>query len=137
MDSCVFCKIVNDEIPSSRVFEDENYLAFLSIRPINPGHVLVVPKKHTQHLHQLDDTSYAGLMLRAKKLMIALKESMGYERVGLMVSGWDVPHVHVHVVPLLDEDDVTSRKSIEDTLHNPSREELHDVAEILAKKAVN
>jgi histidine triad (HIT) family protein len=96
----IFTKIITGEIPSYKVAEDENYFAFLDINPLAKGHTLVVPKKEVDYLFDLDNETYSGLFLFVKKLSDAIKLSTKCKRVGLMVYGLDVPHAHIHLVPL-------------------------------------
>jgi histidine triad (HIT) family protein len=100
MDSCVFCSIVAGEIPCHRVWEDEGHLAFLDIRPMREGHALVVPKAHAPELFEMDDEAYLRLMGAAKAVAAMLKPAFGVPRVGAAVEGFQVDHVHVHVIPL-------------------------------------
>jgi histidine triad (HIT) family protein len=97
---CVFCKIVNGEIPAVKLWEDEKYFIFLDASPINPGHTLLIPKKHSDYLFDLNDTEYSELMLRAKKIAKILKDKLNPKRIGMAVEGFAVPHVHLHIVPL-------------------------------------
>lgn len=102
----IFSKIVNGEIPSFKVAEDENYYAFLDINPLQKGHTLVIPKKETDYIFDLSDDELAGLMVFAKKVAKAIGESIPCQRVGMAVLGLDVPHAHVHLVPLNGGDDL-------------------------------
>jgi histidine triad (HIT) family protein len=96
----IFTKIIKGEIPSYKVAEDDQFYAFLDINPLSKGHTLVVPKKEVDYLFDLDEITYTGLFLFIRKVSEALKESTGCKRVGIMVYGLDVPHAHVHLVPL-------------------------------------
>lgn len=102
----IFTKIVNNEIPAYKVAEDENYLAFLDISPVAKGHTLVIPKKEVDYLFDLDDQLYAGLQLFAKKVAIGLKKAIPCEKVGVLVLGLEVPHAHIHLVPMQNEGDL-------------------------------
>jgi len=102
----IFTKIVNNEIPAYKVAEDENYLAFLDIFPVAQGHTLVIPKKEVDYLFDLDDETYNGLQLFAKKVAIGLKKAISCERVGVLVLGLEVPHAHIHLIPMQSEVDV-------------------------------
>jgi histidine triad (HIT) family protein len=106
----IFTKIVKGEIPSYKVAEDENFLAFLDIFPLALGHVLVIPKKETDYLFDLDNESYSGLMLFCKRVAIALKKAIPCNKVGVAVLGLEVPHAHVHLVPLNKESDINFSK---------------------------
>src|SRR3989304_4186723 len=99
-ENCIFCKIVKGEIPAVKIWEDEKHLVMLDTNPINPGHTLVMPKKHTDYIFDLSDEEYSELMLRAKKIAKLLKNRLNPKRIGLAVEGFFVHHVHVHLVPL-------------------------------------
>jgi len=109
--SSIFTKIVNGEIPSYKVAEDENFLAFLDIFPLAVGHVLVIPKKETDYLFDLDNDSYAGLILFSKRVAVALKKAIPCKKVGVAVLGLEVPHAHIHLVPLNRESDINFSKT--------------------------
>lgn len=96
----IFTKIINGEIPSYKVAEAENYYAFLDINPLAKGHTLVVPKKEVSYLFDLDEATYLGLFAFVKKVSQAMRNSVDCIRIGLMVYGLDVPHAHIHLVPL-------------------------------------
>jgi histidine triad (HIT) family protein len=100
MENCIFCKIVRGEITSVKIWEDDKYLAFLDISPLHPGHTLVLPKKHTDYVFDLKDDEYQELMLKVKELAIKLKSKLKAEKIGMLVEGLAVPHVHVHLIPL-------------------------------------
>ncbi len=102
----LFTRIVEGEIPAYKVAEDDNYLAFLDIFPVARGHVLVIPKKEVDYLFDLDDDSYAGLHLFAKKVAAGLKQAIPCAKVGVMVLGLEVPHAHIHLVPMQSEEDL-------------------------------
>jgi len=102
----IFSKIVNGEIPAYKVAEDENYLAFLDIFPVAKGHTLVIPKKEVDYLFDLDDELYAGLQLFAKKVATGLKKAIPCQKVGVLVLGLEVPHAHIHLIPMQNEADV-------------------------------
>lgn len=102
----IFTKIVKGEIPAYKVAEDENYLAFLDISPVAKGHTLVIPKKEVDYLFDLDDQLYAGLQLFAKKVATGLKKAVPCKKVGVLVLGLEVPHAHIHLIPMQDETDV-------------------------------
>ena len=102
----IFTKIVNGEIPAYKVAEDENYLAFLDIFPVAKGHVLVIPKKEVDYLFDLEDELFTGLQLFAKKVAVGLKKAIPCEKVGVLVLGLEVPHAHIHLVPMQNEADL-------------------------------
>jgi histidine triad (HIT) family protein len=104
--SSIFTKIVNGEIPSYKIAEDENYYAFLDIFPLAKGHTLVIPKKEVDYIFDLDDETYKGLQLFARKVALALKDAIPCKKVGVAVLGLEVPHAHIHLVPMQSEQDI-------------------------------
>ncbi|MCW5906751.1 MAG: HIT domain-containing protein [Chitinophagales bacterium] len=102
----LFTRIVNGEIPCYKVAEDENYLAFLDIFPLAKGHTLVIPKKEVDYIFDLDNETYIGLMRFAKKVAKAIDKAVPSKRVGVAVVGLEVPHAHVHLVPLQSVHDI-------------------------------
>lgn len=102
----IFTRIVNGEIPAYKVAEDENFLAFLDVFPTAKGHTLVIPKKEVDYLFDLDDEIYAGLQMFAKKVAVGLKKAIPCLKVGVMVLGLEVPHAHIHLVPMQSEKDL-------------------------------
>lgn len=99
MPDSIFTKIIRGEIPSHKVYEDDQALAFLDIHPIQPGHTLVVSKQQVQFLWELDDATYQAVMATVRKVARRCQEVLGVPYVGVQVIGVDVPHAHVHVVP--------------------------------------
>jgi histidine triad (HIT) family protein len=102
----IFSKIVNGEIPAYKVAEDENYLAFLDIFPVSKGHTLVIPKKEVDYIFDLEDDLYTGLQAFAKKVAVGLKKAIPCEKVGVLVLGLEVPHAHIHLIPMQNEADL-------------------------------
>ena len=102
----IFSKIVVGEIPSYKVAEDENNYAFLDINPVAPGHTLVIPKREVDYLFDLTDEEYADLQLFAKRVATAIKQAMPCQRVGVAVMGLEVPHAHIHLIPINEEKDM-------------------------------
>jgi histidine triad (HIT) family protein len=96
----IFTKIVRGEIPSYKVAEDENFYAFLDINPLAKGHTLVVPKVEVNYIFDLDDEIYTGIFAFAKKVSVAIKNSVDCIRIGVIVYGLDVPHAHIHLIPV-------------------------------------
>ena len=128
----IFTKIVNGEIPAYKVAEDENYLAFLDIFPVVKGHTLVVPKKEVDYLFDLDDNSYTGLHLFAKKIAHGLKKALQCEKVGVLVLGLEIPHAHIHLIPMENEADVLNfSKKLKF-----SQEEFQDIARLISNHIV-
>jgi histidine triad (HIT) family protein len=120
----IFTRIIKGEIPCYKIAEDDNYFAFLDINPLMAGHTLVVPKKETDYLFDLDDDLLSGLILFSKKVAEAIKIAIPCNRIGVAVLGLEVPHAHIHLVPMDTMDDVNFK--------NPklklSPEEFKDIA---------
>ena len=108
--SSIFTKIINGEIPSYKVAEDENYYAFLDIFPLAKGHTLVIPKKEVDYIFNLDDETYKGLWAFAKKVALGIEMAVPCNRVGVAVLGLDVPHAHIHLLPLNNMEDFDFKK---------------------------
>lgn len=106
----IFSRIVAGEIPSYQIAEDEHNYAFLDINPVAPGHVLVIPKHEVDYLFDLSDEEYASLQMFAKRVAKALKAAMPCRKVGVAVLGLEVPHAHIHLVPMQSEKDLDFRK---------------------------
>ena len=102
----IFSRIVAGEIPSYNIAEDEHYYAFLDINPVAPGHTLVIPKREEDYIFDLSDDELAGLMVFAKRAATAIKAAIPCVKVGVTVLGLEVPHAHVHLVPLKKESDM-------------------------------
>lgn len=126
----LFTKIVNGEIPALKVAEDENYLAFLDIFPVAKGHTLVIPKKEVDYLFDLDDETYAGLQLFAKKVAVGIQKAIPCKKVGVMVLGLEVPHAHIHLVPMHSEADLLNfSKKVSFT-----KEEMAEITALIANE---
>jgi len=95
----IFTKIIKGEIPCHKIYEDKDHLAFLDIRPVKPGHTLVIPKKEINYIFNMDDQSLAALMIVAKKVAGMIERNIPCKRIGVMVCGIEVPHTHVHLIP--------------------------------------
>ena len=102
----IFTKIIQGEIPCHKLYEDERSFSFLDIRPINPGHALVMPKEETDYLFDLGDEMLQHLMVVAKKVGLAIDRTVSCERVGIIVAGLEVPHAHIHLVPIRSVGDI-------------------------------
>jgi len=102
----IFTKIINGEIPCYKVAEDENYFAFLDINPLKTGHTLVVPKREVDYLFDLDDDQLSGLVLFSKKVASAIKKAFPCNRIGVAVLGLEIPHAHIHLVPMDSMEDI-------------------------------
>jgi histidine triad (HIT) family protein len=106
----IFSRIVRGEIPSYKIAEDDRYYAFLDINPLVKGHTLVIPKKETDYLFDLDDELLSGMMVFSKKIAKAISLAIPCKRVGVAVLGLEVPHAHIHLVPMQSETDLDFRK---------------------------
>ena len=102
----IFTKIVNGEIPCYKIAEDENYLAFLDVNPNAKGHTLCIPKQEINKIFDMEEEHYLGLMKFSRKVAKAIEKSVECKRIGVAVVGLEVPHVHVHLIPLQDMDDM-------------------------------
>ena len=98
--STIFTRIVNGEIPCHKVAEDSAHLAFLDVKPIGRGHVLVIPKKEVDYIFDMDETAFQALHSFARKVAVALKKVIPCKKIGVAVIGLEVPHVHIHLVPM-------------------------------------
>ena len=103
----IFSKIISGEIPSFKIYEDDNFLAFLDINPNALGHTLCIPKKEIDHIFDLDDKTLSELIIFSKKVANAIKKAVVCERVGMSVIGLEVPHVHVHLIPINNMNDMS------------------------------
>ena len=120
----IFTRIVNGQIPCYKIAEDENCFAFLDINPLVEGHVLVIPKKEVDYLFDLDDDEYKSLWIFAKKVAAAIEKCIPCKRIGVTVIGLEVPHAHIHLIPLNTMSDINfSRPKL-----NPSQEQLTAIA---------
>lgn len=124
----IFSKIATGEIPAYKVAENENFLAFLDIFPVAKGHTLVIPKKEVDYLFDLDDELYAGLQLFAKKVAKGMQKAIPCQKVGVMVLGLEVPHAHIHLVPMQTEADLLNFSKKQKF----SPEEFLEIAKLIA-----
>lgn len=130
MEDSIFTKIIKSEIPCHKIYEDEYSFAFMDIHPIQPGHVLLVSKKQVSNFYELTDADYQGLMLAAKKVAKRLKEFYpDKKRIGVMIEGLEVDHVHVKIFPIDTGDEFRKKPDME---AEPDHEALADLAEKLA-----
>lgn len=121
---CIFCKIVAGIVPSVKVYEDDQVLAFLNIEAIREGHTLVIPKRHYEYFYQIEEPDYSAVMAAVKMIAQALDDTFSPQRVGLKVEGFEVAHAHVHVLPLDDIGDISTKAE----LMRPSNEEREQTA---------
>ena len=122
--SSIFTKIINGEIPCYKVAEDENFLAFLDVNPNAKGHTLCIPKQEINKIFEMDDDLYLGLMQFSKKIAVALEKTVPCKRIGMAVVGLEVPHTHVHLIPLNEMDEMRFQNKV--TL---SKDEFEALAE--------
>jgi histidine triad (HIT) family protein len=108
--STIFSKIAAGEIPSYKIAEDNHYLAILDVNPLVKGHVLVIPKKEVDYIFDVDDELLANMMVFAKRIAKAIKKVVPCKRVGVAVLGLEVPHAHIHLIPLNSEADISFQK---------------------------
>jgi histidine triad (HIT) family protein len=120
----IFSKIVSGEIPSHKVAETNDFLAFLDVSPLVMGHVLVIPKKEVDYIFDMDDELYAGLTLFAKQVAKGVKAAFPCKKVGVAVIGLEVPHTHIHLIPMNNVSDMNFAKE----KLKPSKEELAEAA---------
>ncbi|WKZ58478.1 MAG: HIT family protein [Cyclobacteriaceae bacterium] len=125
----IFTRIINREIPGHIVAEDDRFIAFLDIMPLVMGHTLVVPKTEVDYIFDLDDETLAGLHVFSKRVAAAIRAVVPCERIGVAVIGLEVPHVHVHLVPMNTMSDINFSKP----KLQPTKEELSQVAEKIKK----
>lgn len=130
MQPSIFTKIINGEIPSHKVYEDELVYAFLDIHPIRPGHVLVVPKNQVDHFDDMPEEDYQAVFAVVRKAASRLKEALGARRACVRIEGFDVPHAHVHVYPCNNPQEFYGEKNRGQT--EPDHDALADMAKRLA-----
>lgn len=134
MSDCIFCKIINNELPSHKLYEDDDVLAFMDIQPINDGHLLIIPKKHAELISEVDDYIFGKMHVVGKKINSALRDSgLNVEGVNFFIAdgeaaGQEVFHVHLHLIPRF-KDDAFGFKFPDDYEIMPSQEELKKAAD--------
>lgn len=124
----IFSKIIAGEIPCYKVAENDKFFAFLDINPVNWGHTLVVPKKETDYIFDIDDEEIGEMMQFAKKVAVGIKKALPCRKVGMAVIGLEVPHAHIHLIPLEKEGDMDFRNKISD----PDPEKMQEIAAAIA-----
>jgi len=123
----IFTKIMDGEIPCYKIAEDENFFAFLDINPVNWGHTLVVPRKETDYIFDIDDDTLGKMAVFSKRVATAIKKAIPCRKVGVTVLGLEVPHAHIHLVPLKTEGDMDFSNKISD----PDPEKMKQIAEAI------
>jgi histidine triad (HIT) family protein len=128
----IFTKIIKGEIPCYKIAEDENYFAFLDINPLRAGHTLIVPKSETDYIFDLDDDYLAGMIIFSKKIAVAIKSVIPCNRIGVAILGLEVPHAHIHLVPMDTMEDINFK--------NPklkfTTEEFKDIATRIGRTVI-
>ena len=133
MKNCIFCKIAKGEIQAVKIWEDKDTFAFLDMNPINPGHILVIPKKHSSNFYESTEKDFLLVMKTAKKLAEKINKNLKPKKVGLLIAGWDVNHTHIHVVPMNNYHDLTSKRYLEEKKLKLSSEELKNIEKEILK----
>jgi histidine triad (HIT) family protein len=124
--STIFTKIVNGEIPCYKIAEDENYLAFLDVNPNAKGHTLCIPKQEINKIFDMEEVLYLGLMKFSRKVAKAVEKTVPCKRIGVAIVGLEVPHAHVHLIPLHDMNDMRFQRKVA-----MSKEEFTDLAQAI------
>lgn len=125
----IFSKIIAGEIPCYKIAENDKFFAFLDINPLGWGHTLVVPKEETDYIFDIDDAQLSEMILFAKRVAVAIKETLPCKKVGMAVLGLEVPHAHIHLVPLKSEGDMNFSKKIQ----NPDPEKMKQIATAISE----
>ena len=123
----IFSRIIAGDIPCYKIAEDDEFFAFLDINPVNWGHTLVVPKRETDYIFDIEDDELGRMMVFAKRVACAIKEALPCRKVGVPVLGLEVPHAHIHLVPLKNEGDMNFANKISD----PDPEKMKQIAEAI------
>jgi histidine triad (HIT) family protein len=128
----IFSRIIKGEIPCYKIAENDDYFAFLDINPLRAGHTLVVPKRETDYFFDLEDEYLAGMVVFSKKIAVAIRKAIPCNRIGVAILGLEVPHAHIHLVPMDTMDDINFK--------NPklkfSPEEFKEIAAKISKKVI-
>ena len=128
---CIFCDVIEGAESTFIVYENPHAVVFLDKHPINVGHVLVVPKRHVESFYELDENSFTETMLAARKMAQVLAATYQPRKVGMLAAGFDVAHAHIHVLPMYEYHDITSKAILEGRRANPPEEELRTAAEAI------
>jgi histidine triad (HIT) family protein len=129
--SCEFCRLAAREKPCHIIYENNLVLSFLDSSPVNPGHVLAIPKAHVPSFHELDPESYNSLMSAVRTISRAMHTSLKPAKVGVLIAGFDVDHTHVHIIPMNSKADVATKRVFENIWPTVSDDELQMTAKLL------
>ena len=129
METCIFCQIIEGIEPAHKIWESDDFLAFLSLHPCNPGHTCLIPKTHVDYVFDLDEPLYSGIFQLAKQLSGPLKKATEAKRIGIAIEGFSVPHVHLHLVPLYNVAELDPHRHIKQ-----NSEEVAEMAENIRKE---
>lgn len=132
METCIFCQIIEGVEPAHRIWESEDFLAFLTIRPCNPGHALLIPKIHVDYIFDLEEPLYSKIFHAANQLSEPIKQATHAKRIGVAIEGFSVLHVHLHLVPLYNSSELDPHRHIKQ-----NQEELVEMATKIKKKLLN
>ncbi|TDQ35441.1 HIT family protein [Aureibacillus halotolerans] len=130
-NSCIFCSVTKGDIPSNTIMENDWTKSFLDIRPINPGHTLVIPKMHVNSIHDLNEENYLRLMESVRQISSILHEKFTPRKVGIAIAGFDIEHLHIHVVPMYRYHDITSEKYLTGTILEADPNSLKEIEEFI------
>ncbi len=108
---CIFCKIIKDEISTYKVWENDNFLVFLDVNPINPGHILLIPKKHFEEVFDFDNNLYNEVFQIIKKISKPLRDITNAKKIGVAIEGLGVPHAHIHIVPIYNGNELNPERA--------------------------
>lgn len=133
MHDCEFCRIVRKGAQAATIYEDEDTLAFLNIRPIRAGHTLVIPKSHWEDIYQMETELYVKMMHTVQICGNFLNHAFSADKIEFLKSGWEVPHVHIHILPTYRDDDITT--ALKETIQEVSFQELYQIAELIRNKS--
>ena len=131
METCIFCQIIKGAEPAHNIWESDNFLAFLSIHPCNPGHVCLIPKIHVDYVFDLEEPLYSSMFQAAKLLAEPIKQATSAKRIGVAIEGFTVPHVHFHLVPLFNNSELDPHRHIKQ-----NDEQLAEMAMKIRKEVV-
>ena len=132
METCIFCQIIKGVEPAHKIWESDDFLAFLSIHPCNPGHVCLIPKTHVDYVFDLEEPLYSRIFQAAKRLSEPIQRATNAKRIGIAVEGFSVPHVHLHLVPLFKVAELDPHRHIKQ-----NQEELAEMAAKIRNEIAN